>query len=187
MTPEDKFDAALASAREDRRALIAYLENFSDSQARWEPPQGGPEGGEWSIAQGAEHILLTDEFARGTLAGMLAEAERTGVWKNAPENPKKLRSGQLRRREQGQVPSPEHLLPAGGRALSEMTPLLMPSPEETCAALAPYRLRDLEHLILPSANYGDLNIYDRMTYMGIHDALHMEQMERLEQAPGFPG
>ena len=183
MTPEEKFDAALASAREDRRALINYLGKFSDSQARWEPPQGG----EWSIAQGAEHILLTDEFSRGAVSGLLAEAERTGVWDNAPENPKKLSSGQLRRREQGRVPSPDHLLPAGGRALSEMTPLLMPSREETCAALAPYRLRDLEHLILPSANYGDLNVYDRMTYMGIHDALHMEQMERVTKAAGFPG
>ncbi len=182
MTPEEKFDAALASAREDRRALIEYLEKFSDSQARWEPPDG-----EWSIAQGAEHILLTDEFARKTLAGMLAEAERGGIWNNAPENPEKLTSGQLRRREQGSVPAPKHLLPAGGRALSEMTPLLLPSREETNAALAPYRSRDLEHLILPSANYGDLNVYDRMHYMGIHDALHMEQMERVTKAPGFPG
>ncbi len=182
MTPEEKFDAALASALKDRRALINYLGKFSDSQARWEPPDG-----EWSIAQGAGHILLTDEFSRGTLAGMLAEAEKTGVWNNAPENPKKLSSEQLRRREQGQVPSPEHLIPAGRRALSEMTPLLLPSREETDAALAPYRSRDLEHLVLPSANYGDLNVYDRMHYMGIHDALHMEQMERLARAPGFPG
>ena len=41
MAPEEKFDAALASAQEERRALIAYLENFSDSQAHWEPPAYG--------------------------------------------------------------------------------------------------------------------------------------------------
>ena len=182
MTPEEKFDAALASAREDRRALINYLGKFSEAQACREPPDG-----EWSIAQGTEHILLTDEFARKTLAGMLAEAERGGVWNNAPENPEKLTSDQLRRREQGPVPAPDHLIPAGGRTLSEMIPLLMASREETDAALASYRSRDLEHLVLPSANYGDLNVYDRMTYMGIHDALHLEQMERLARAPGFPG
>ena len=182
MTPEEKFEAALASARDDRRALIDYLERFSDSQARWEPPDG-----EWSIAQGAEHILLTDEFALKALAGILAEAERGGVWNNAPENPKKLSSDQLRRREQGVVPSPDHLLPKEGHPLSGMLPRFMSSREETRAALTPYRSRDLEHLLLPSANYGDLNVYDRMHYMGIHDALHMEQMERVTKAAGFPG
>ena len=67
-----------------------------------------------------------------------------------------------------------------------MIPLLMPAREETNKALAPYRERVLERLNPPATRYGNLNIYDRMNYMGIHDALHKEQMERVTQASGFP-
>ena len=181
MTPEEKFDAAIDSAVADRRALIGFLKNFSDAQARWEPPDG-----EWSIAQGTDHILLTDAAARKTLVETLEEAEKTENWNNAPDNPQKLTSDQLRRREQGAVPAPDHLIPREGRPLSETLPRLMPSREETNAALDPFRPRDLEDLLAPSHSYGDLNVYDRMTYMGIHDALHMEQMERVTRADEFP-
>lgn len=181
MTPEEKFDAAIKSANRDREALIEFLGSYTDTQAGWEPP-----GGEWSIAQGVEHILLTDAYAREGLLKTLGEAEKTGVWNNAPENPEKLTSAQLRRREQGAVPAPEHLLPKDGRPLSAMIPLLMPSREKTDTALSPYRGRELEKLIPPVSRYGELNVYDRMYYMGIHDALHMEQMERVAKENGFP-
>ncbi|MFP6871746.1 MAG: DinB family protein [Nitrospinota bacterium] len=181
MSSEEMFDTVLESAMNDRRELIRFLGQFSDRQAQWEPPDG-----EWSIAQGIEHILLTDGYARGTLLKTLQEAEKLDRWNNAPENPQKLTSAQLRRREQGAVPSPDHLLPVKGRLLSEMVHALMPSREETAAALRPYRSRNLESLLPPSTRYGDLNIYDRMAYMGIHDALHHEQMERVTKAEGFP-
>lgn len=181
MTPEEKFDAAVKSAVRDREALIDFLANYTDAQASWEPPDG-----EWSIAQGVEHILLTDAYAREGLLKTLGEAENTDVWDNSPEHPEKLSSDQLRRREQGAVPSPDHLLPKENRLLSEMIPHLMPSREESNAALSPYRGRELEKLIPPVRRYGEMNVYDRMFYMGIHDALHMEQMERVTKANGFP-
>ena len=181
MTPEEKFDATIDSSMNDRRDLIGFLENQTDAQAGWEPPDG-----EWSIAQGVEHILLTDDFARKMLVETLETAQKTGNWNNAPDNPQKLTSDQLRRREQGPVPAPEQLHPVEGRPLSEMIPLLMPAREETNKTLAPYRERDLERLNPPATRYGDLNIYDRMNCMGIHDALHKEQMARVTQASGFP-
>ncbi|MBT3435654.1 MAG: DinB family protein [Nitrospinaceae bacterium] len=181
MTPEEKFDAAIKSAVNDREALIKFMGNYTDAQASWEPGAG-----EWSIAQGAEHILLTDTFARQGLLKTLSDAKENKVWDNAPDNPEKFTIDQLRRREQGAVPSPDHLLPKEGRLLSAMIPLLLPSREETGAALAPYRGHELERLIPPSTRYGELNVYDRMHYMGIHDALHMEQMERVTKAKGFP-
>ena len=182
ISPEDKFDEAIETAMRDRRNLIEYLGGFNDTEAGWEP-----ENGEWSIAHGAEHILLTDKFARTNMLKTLEEAERTGVWENAPEVPKKITSEQLRRGEQGPVPAPDNLLPVEGKPLSEMIPLLFPSREETAAALQPYRSRELERLLPPPTRYGELNVYDRMTYMGIHDALHQEQMERVTREPGFGG
>lgn len=182
MTPEEKFDAALASALQERRALIGFLEGISDAQAAWRPPDG-----EWSIAEGADHILLTDAWNRETLVEFLDEAKASGNWDNAPENPQKLSADQLRRREQGRVDAPAHLIPGGERPLSEMLPEILPSREATNQALLPFRSHDLERLVPRKSRYGDQNVYDRMTYMGIHDYLHQEQMERVTKASGYPG
>ena len=67
-----------------------------------------------------------------------------------------------------------------------MMPNLMPSREETDTVLRPYRSKNLVSLIPPIKRYGDLNVYDRMAYMGIHDALHKEQMDRVTKARNFP-
>ncbi len=181
MTPEEKFDAAVASALRDRRELIRFLEGISDAQAAWRPPDD-----EWSIAGGAEHILTTDAWAQKRLMEFLEKAEETGNWDTAPENPKKLSGDQLRRREQGRVDAPDHLLPKGDRPLSEMIPMLLPSREEANKALLPFRARELERLVPPNTRYGDQNVYDRIFYKGIHDALHREQMERVTRAEGYP-
>ena len=120
MTPEEKFDAAVDSALRDRRELIRFLEGFSDAQAAWRPPNG-----EWSIAEGVEHILITDSWVRETLVEFLEKSEAAGNWDTAPKNPKKLSNDQLRRREQGRVDAPDHLLPKGDRPLSEMDSLIL--------------------------------------------------------------
>ncbi len=181
MTPEEKFDAAVASALGDRRELVRFLEGVSDAQAAWRPPDG-----EWSIAEGTEHILITDAWARKTLVEFLEKAKASGNWDTTPSNPQKLSLDQLRRREQGRVDAPEHLFPKGERPLSEMIPLLLPSREDTNKALLPSRAFDLERLVPPNTRYGDQNVYDRMFYMGIHDALHQEQMERVRKTTGYP-
>jgi hypothetical protein len=59
MTPEEQFDRVFASAMQDRQALLHFLDGVTAIQARWHPPDG-----EWSILEGLEHIMLTEEFFR---------------------------------------------------------------------------------------------------------------------------
>lgn len=181
MTHEEKFDSMIDSAIHDRQALIQFLDGISDGQAEWHPPDG-----EWSIGEGVEHILLTDAWVRKTMEDQLREAKNSGKWDTAPKHPRKYSGAQLRRREQGRVEAPEHLIPQGKRPLSEMLLELMPSREKTVEMLKPFRAYDMERLVPPNSRYGDLNIYDRIEYMGIHDALHQEQMERVLKTPGYP-
>ena len=175
------FDRAADSSKKDRRSLIAFLEPFSDAQAEWKPPDG-----EWSIAEAVEHILLTDEWVRGHMAGALREAEGKGEWDTAPPEIRKFSGEQLRRREQGFIAAPDHLLPRGGQKLSEMRGRLLASREAVLDALRPFRARDMSRLVLRPSRYGDQNVYDRIEYTGIHDYLHHEQMERLVRLDGFP-
>jgi hypothetical protein len=58
--------------------------------------------------------------------------------------------------------------------------------EASREALLPYRDRDLSRLVIPHPVYGERNLYDVITYSGIHDYLHHEQMQRVTQQPGYP-
>src|SRR5262250_1714528 len=77
MTPEEQFDRVFASAMQDRQALRRFLDGVTAIQARWHPPDG-----EWSILEGLEHIMLTEEFFRSTLLTILREAEASHTWDN---------------------------------------------------------------------------------------------------------
>ncbi len=181
MTLEEMFDQAFATAVQDRRDLIRFLEGVSETQARWKPPDG-----EWSILEGLEHIMLTEERFRTLMLKTLREAEASGRWDNAPPRPVKMSLETLRRREQGFVPAPEELLPRGAGRFAQMIQELIPARQATREAFLPYRSRDLSRLVPPPGRYGDLNLYERIAYSGIHDALHREQMERVTRQPGFP-
>ena len=182
MAPEQRFDAMFESAVADRRSLVRFLDGVSEAQARWKPPDG-----EWSILEGLEHILLTEAFFQTTMIEALRGAENSGRWDTTQPGAFKMTLEALRRREQGQVDAPAHLLPKGWSDFRPMIAELLPAREATREALLPWRARDLGRLVVPSPRYGALNAYERIGYSGIHDALHQEQMERVTRQPGYPG
>jgi hypothetical protein len=182
MTPEEMFDQAFASAMQDRHHLVQFLEGVSEAQAQWHPPDG-----EWSIAEGLEHIMLTEEWFRGRLLTILREAETNGNWDTMPPHPVKMSAAALRRREQGFVPAPDVLEPRGEGDFHSMRAALLPARAASREALLPYRSRLLDRLVFPHPRYGDRNLYDVITYSGIHDYLHHEQMQRVTLSLGYPG
>ena len=181
MTPAEMFDHAFASAMQDRRDLRQFLDGVSAAQARWQPPNG-----EWSIVEGLEHIMRTEESFRTRLLKVLCDAEASGKWDTAPAHPVKMSAAALRRREQGFVPAPEELEPRGVGDFDTMRKALLSAREATREALLPYRSMDLSRLVLAHPRYGDRNLYDVIEYSGIHDYLHCEQMQRVMRSPGYP-
>ena len=181
MTPETRFDQAFDAAMQDRRHLVQFLNDISAFQARWQPPYG-----EWSILQGLEHIMLTETFFLENFLRILHEAETNDRWDNTSEHPTKMSAEALRRRDQGFVSAPDRLIPSGERDFNGMRQALMAEREASRKALLPYRDRDLSRLVIPHPVYGERNLYDVITYSGIHDYLHHEQMQRVTQQAGYP-
>jgi hypothetical protein len=181
MTPADMFDSAFASAMQDRRDLLQFLQRVSIEQALWRPPDG-----EWSILEGLEHVTLSEDFFCARLLQVLHDAEASSTWDNAPAHPVKMSAAALRRREQGFVPAPAELEPSGRGDFAALRQALLPARQATRAALLPYRGRDLSRLLFPHPRYGERNLYDVIEYSGIHDYLHGEQMQRVTRSPGYP-
>lgn len=182
MQPEQMFDEAFQSAFADRRNLVAFLEGIDPAHVRWRPPDG-----EWSLHENLEHIVLTDGYFARFVENRLAEAAESGAWDTAPENPQKMSQEALRRREQGQVPAPDFLLPKGEGDFREMIAGLLPRREAVHQTLLPCRSVDMSRYVHAHFRYGDLNMYDRIVYAGTHDYLHQDQMARVIGAPGYPG
>jgi len=181
MTPETQFDRAFDTAMQDRRNLVRFLNDVSASQARWQPPDG-----EWSILKGLEHVMLTEAFFLENLLRVLHEAEANDHWDNSPDHPTKMSAEALRRREQGFVAAPDRLIPRGERDFVEMRQALIAEREASRNALLPYRGRDLSRLVIPHPVYGERHLYDVITYSGIHDYLHHEQMQRVTRQAEYP-
>lgn len=134
MTPEEQFDRAFAAAIQDRHDLARFLEGVSEEQAQWRPPEG-----EWSILEGLEHIMLTEDFFRTHLLTILRAAEASGTWDNAPSTPVKMSAEALRRREQGFVAAPDVLVPRGTGDFQTMRQALLPARQATHEAVWVYR------------------------------------------------
>lgn len=181
MTPEEMFDRATTAALQDRRNLIRFLANISGTQAHWTPPDG-----EWTIALGLEHIMLTETYFRTNMLHVIRQAEASNSWDNTPAHASKMSPEALRRRDQGFVPAPAVLEPQGNRDFQEMCAALLSDRETSLQAVRPYRRRDLSRLTLSHPVYGDRNCYDLIGYWGIHDYLHQEQMERVTRQPHYP-
>jgi hypothetical protein len=181
MTPEEMFDRATTSARQDRHALIRFLANISETQAHWTPPDG-----EWTIALGLEHIMLTETYFRTNMLNLLRQAEASQRWDNTPAQPAKMSLEALRRRDQGFVPAPAVLEPQGKGDFGDMRATLLVERDTSLQAIRPYRNRDLQRLVLSHPVYGDRNCYDLISYWGIHDYLHQEQMQRVTRQPHYP-
>ncbi len=181
MRPEEMFDEAFASAFEDRRNLVSFLEGIDPAHVHWRPPDG-----EWSLHENLEHITLTDNYFARFVEKGIEEATAAGTWDTAPENPQKMSRAALRRREQGHVPAPDFLLPKGEGDFREMIATLIPKREAVRQVMLPYRGVDMSRLVHEHFRYGDLDMYDRIVYAGTHDYLHQDQMTRVTTAPGFP-
>lgn len=181
MTPEEMFDRAVTSAMQDRHNLIRFLADISETQAHWTPPDG-----EWTMALGLEHIMLTETYFHTNMLNVLHQADASQRWDNTPANPAKMSPEALRRRDQGFVPAPAVLEPQGKGDFREMRDALLADRETSLQAIRPYRSRDVSRLVLSHPVYGDRNCYDLIAYWGIHDYLHQEQMERVIRQPRYP-
>jgi hypothetical protein len=131
---------------QDRQALRRFRDGVTASQARWHPPDG-----EWSILEGLEHIMLTEEFFRSHLLTILREAEARNTWDNAPANPIQMSAEARRRRAQGFVAAPDVFIPRGERDVQTMRQALLAERQATREAVRGYRTRDLSRLLCPHA------------------------------------
>jgi len=145
--------------RESFERLSSALESLSPAQATWKPDEE-----EWSAAQIGDHIAL-GTGALGNILSLLAAGRAPGDadWDPAPQfkgDASDLRN--VRQRLKG---------------LSSYTDELFDQ------AVAGNRLDETAN----NSFLGDLNWRQWYAFLKVHAVSHIEQIEKLRAAPGFPG
>lgn len=175
----------------DRQQLVALLRDsavsFLDSFRGTTPGQFQfkPAPDKWSIAEIAEHVVVAEtgsgKLIRGKLTRELASAEMLAAAQGAEARI----DSRLQKRDRT-FPAPEFVLPTGRwQTPREMVTIFEESRNATIDFLLATELT-LTQYAAPHPALGPLNGYQWAYFLVRHAERHVDQIEEVKGAPGYP-
>ena len=165
---------------ESHHEFLSAVENLSEAQWRWKPSSE-----RWSVAETAEHIVLTEAalFARveGTITGS-ADAE----WEEKTTGKTEFIERVMAPRA-GRAQAPEALIPRGPTTAAQdrdrfeqQRVAIVKFAKETDVPLKTFTA------IHPMPIFGVLNAYQWLIYAPLHTLRHNKQIAEVKATPGYP-
>ena len=179
MTPAERAKI-VKLLEETRKELLDAVEKLTDEQWNYKP---APE--RWSVAETAEHILLTERLLFGTVQKALA-APPNPEWKTRTAGKDEFIERVLPDRSR-KAEAPAAVRPAGKisreqiiREFKEARERTLQFTRETDRAL---REHTQEH---PFPVFNTLNAYQWLIYIPLHNRRHDLQIAEVKADKGFP-
>jgi hypothetical protein len=146
-----------------------------------------PSADRWSVAEILEHLAKVDRVLVGRIGKMLTELEEAEPVAQAYVGfvPFSLESLIERARDQ-KFKSPEPALPDSGQPIHESLAKLQGSRADLISMQPRIEARDLSQTTFPHFVFGQLNIYQWLGFIGLHENRHRKQIELIMSAPEFP-
>ena len=136
----------------------------------------------WSVSEIVEHLATVESGVVRIAAKLLAKAEADGVKSDGTLNPPVSFVEQTKSIENRKLQAPERIHPQGAQSLSESLAKL----DENRRALSEMRSRieavDSTATAFPHPFFGNLNLYEWLAMVGMHEARHLQQIEVILQA-----
>lgn len=164
-----------------RDGVIAAIEGLTEAQAQFRPGEG-----EWSVAEIAEHLYLT-EFSGVSMMWAAVDGVRAGVpWRgDRPHRGKHIEeiiAETWRPREKAASVTTPRIggpIPFWASSLRSLRPVLADLGE----GLGSVPLADV---VFPHFLSGPLDARQRLEFLRFHIERHLLQVRRVETSPGFP-
>ena len=170
-----------AANDEVRSRLVARVENLSEAQQEFRPGADA-----WSAAEIIEHLALIERRLTGLFNAMLKKIEGAG----AEAQPRPMRPFSLdefAEQARQKLDAPEGVRPRGGVRLADSLAQLRASRAALNALRPRVEAVDGASAIYPHPIFGPLNLYQWFAFIGVHEARHLRQIERLlEQMKSVP-
>lgn len=169
--------AALAASR---ATFLEAIDGLTDAQWRFSP---GP--GRWSISEVAEHVVLVDRGIAGIVANRLGTSPATEPSPAADSLTARIRAFMADRSQKATAPEgfgPERTWADRAALLNAYGAIRDDLARFTDTTSAPLRYHTVRH---PS--FGPMDGYQWLVMLAAHSDRHVQQIEEVKQAAGFPG
>lgn len=164
-----------------RESLYAAVADLSQAQLDFKP---APD--RWSISENLNHLNKVERGLPKLYPILLQKLEAAG-WKPETEGSMlgSLDTPLLTDRTT-KFQAPERVQPQSGLTKDELLAALQQSRQAVLEAVAPAPEYDLSGVTWPHPALGDINFYQWVLFIGKHEQRHLEQIEEIKKAEGFP-
>ncbi|MDQ3799058.1 MAG: DinB family protein [Acidobacteriota bacterium] len=163
---------------ETRERLVAAVSNLSEAEENFRPAEDS-----WTVKELTEHLAKTEASIIPLVFRLLKQAEADGAATATPSdgtiNPPISLAEVYEKSKAARFQAPEMIRPDGSTSISESLAKLAES-RETIRGVRP-RLEavDLSKTAFPHRAFGNLNLYQWLAFIGLHETRHLEQIEKI--------
>jgi hypothetical protein len=168
-------DYALSQLHASRKLLLDAITGLSEAQWKYKPADD-----RWSIAQIAEHLVMTEDMLRGYAAKMLESPAAPPKFRR--EHDEKMYAAWLDRTEKHQAP--KELQPAGRLSAGEAAREFAAKRDRTLEYVRTTQDDLRSHL--SSAGGHEQDAYQLLLGIAAHTERHVAQLNEVKAAPGYP-
>jgi hypothetical protein len=163
-----------------RDAFVAATDGLSEAQYRFTTGDGA-----WSIGEIVEHVAIVERRILDMLGKMPAAAAPTAGKRVGPERFARL-TALVPTRDQRRIEAPTPLRPTGSfaSAAAALAAFLDVRGESIAAAQA--APPDVCDRVLPHRGLGELDLEEWLWFLALHSARHVEQVDEIKRAAGYP-
>lgn len=138
-----------------------------------------PREDSWTIAEIVEHLGKTETGITMIFLKLLKKAEAENLSSDGNFNAPISFVEQARASSAVKIEAPEQVRPTGSASLEASLTVLQKS-RETLAALHP-RFENFDHSAsrFPHPFFGEINLYQWLAVIGLHDARHLNQIRNI--------
>lgn len=169
-------DEIYESLEKTRGKLFSTLESVTDEQT-----SARENGAGWSISEIAEHVALVEEGGLRISQKLLSAAEQIGVPANDALNIPPDFTGKLMSISDRKLEAPERIYPQGNQTLEESLAALKARRSELTDLRDRLQAVDASQPTFPHPFLGEMNVYQWMIMLGLHEQRHLAQINRILQ------
>ena len=166
-------------AQSNRTRLLKEVDGLSQAQFDWSPAKD-----EWSIGEVIHHVTLAEVNIGKLTTRLLREAEVAGTLR--PRQKGDMHFETFRAPGRGPVPAPRLIWPQGGRPREGLLEDIRATRERSRRSFERVAAIDPRPLVWKHEFFGDLHLGQYWTIVRVHDPQHIEQIQKIKAAPGFP-
>jgi uncharacterized damage-inducible protein DinB len=157
-----------------RAKLTETVSNLSEDEVNFRPTENA-----WNVAQLVEHLAKTEASIVPLVFRLLKNAEAGGKASDGTLNPPLSLVAAYESVKDVKMQAPEMICPEGVGALSESLAKMNESRETIRGLRARLEAVDSSNTAFPHPFLGKMNLYQWLAFIGLHEARHLGQIEKI--------